>query len=37
MGVDLTVNGWQVTVDTNPTTPLRDVLRNHLARDALLW
>jgi nicotinate dehydrogenase subunit A len=30
MGIDLTVNGRQVTVDTNATTPLLDVLRNHL-------
>ncbi len=28
MQIDLTVNGRQVTVDTNATTPLLDVLRN---------
>jgi nicotinate dehydrogenase subunit A len=30
MEIDLTVNGRQVTVDTNATTPLLDVLRNNL-------
>jgi nicotinate dehydrogenase subunit A len=30
MEIDLTVNGRQVTADTNATTPLLDVLRNHL-------
>ena len=30
MAIDLTVNGRQVTVDTDATTPLLDVLRNHL-------
>jgi nicotinate dehydrogenase subunit A len=30
MTIDLTVNGRAVTVDIDPTTPLLDVLRNHL-------
>jgi nicotinate dehydrogenase subunit A len=30
MEIDLTVNGRQVTVETNATTPLLDVLRNNL-------
>jgi aerobic-type carbon monoxide dehydrogenase small subunit (CoxS/CutS family) len=30
MEIDLTVNGRQVTVDANATTPLLDVLRNNL-------
>jgi len=30
MTIDLTVNGTPVTVDVEPTTPLLDVLRNHL-------
>jgi aerobic-type carbon monoxide dehydrogenase small subunit (CoxS/CutS family) len=30
MEIDLTVNERQVTVTTNATTPLPDVLRNHL-------
>jgi nicotinate dehydrogenase subunit A len=30
MEIDLTVNGRQVTVTTDATTPLLDVLRNHL-------
>lgn len=30
MTIDLIVNGQSVTVDIDPTTPLLDVLRNHL-------
>jgi nicotinate dehydrogenase subunit A len=30
MTIDLTVNGAAVAVDVGPTTPLLDVLRNHL-------
>jgi nicotinate dehydrogenase subunit A len=30
MTIDLTVNGAAVAVDVDPTTPLLDVLRNHL-------
>jgi nicotinate dehydrogenase subunit A len=30
MAIDLTVNGSRVTVDADETTPLLDVLRNHL-------
>jgi nicotinate dehydrogenase subunit A len=30
MTIDLTVNGAAVAVDLDPTTPLLDVLRNHL-------
>ncbi len=30
MTIDLTVNGRAVSVDADPTTPLLDVLRNHL-------
>ncbi|HEY1414105.1 MAG TPA: 2Fe-2S iron-sulfur cluster-binding protein, partial [Rhodopila sp.] len=30
MTIDLTVNGRTVTVEVNATTPLLDVLRNHL-------
>ena len=30
MGIDLVVNGRNVSIATDPTTPLLDVLRNHL-------
>ena len=30
MAIDLIVNGQRVSVDADPTTPLLDVLRNHL-------
>jgi nicotinate dehydrogenase subunit A len=30
MAIDLTVNGRAVSVEVDPTTPLLDVLRNHL-------
>jgi nicotinate dehydrogenase subunit A len=30
MGIDLTVNGRPVTLDADTTTPLLDILRNHL-------
>ena len=30
MAIDLTVNGCRISLDTDPITPLLDILRNHL-------